>query len=309
MTVHTTRAHRPTPERQEATVAAIRHHHAALARTMADHALTIRRSIDQLASQSTRRDLLVTFCRDELLPHAVAEERTLYQAAAGLPETRLLVDAMTREHVTLRGLVDALDAARTPGETLGAAAALDALFHAHLEKENDLLLPALVEAGVDLETLLAGMHDLIGGHHPDHADHDAGHADHTGHADQGGQGGQGGVPAVDVEPSEISDTAASGAAHECACGGRCHSGGEDYADAAVHVADGELDVRALAPAQRHEQIFAAFRSLSQGTAFVFVNDHDPASLRYQFAAEHPGEFEWDYLEAGPQVWRVRIGRP
>jgi uncharacterized protein (DUF2249 family) len=41
---------------------------------------------------------------------------------------------------------------------------------------------------------------------------------------------------------------------------------------------------------------------------VLVNDHDPRPLRYQFEAEHAGRYSWDYLEAGPEVWRVRIGR-
>jgi uncharacterized protein (DUF2249 family) len=42
---------------------------------------------------------------------------------------------------------------------------------------------------------------------------------------------------------------------------------------------------------------------------VLVNDHDPKPLRYQFEAEHAGEFTWDAVESGPEVWRVRIGRP
>jgi len=42
---------------------------------------------------------------------------------------------------------------------------------------------------------------------------------------------------------------------------------------------------------------------------VLVNDHDPKPLYYQLAAEHPDRFSWDYLEAGPEAWRVRIGRP
>ena len=44
-------------------------------------------------------------------------------------------------------------------------------------------------------------------------------------------------------------------------------------------------------------------------AFVLVNDHDPKPLYYQFAAEYPDAFTWDYLETGPEVWQVRIGRP
>jgi uncharacterized protein (DUF2249 family) len=70
----------------------------------------------------------------------------------------------------------------------------------------------------------------------------------------------------------------------------------------------DLDVRDMPPAQRHETIFATYKDLAPGAAFVLVNDHDPKPLRYQFEAQYPGEFTWDYLEAGPRTWRVRIGR-
>jgi len=69
-----------------------------------------------------------------------------------------------------------------------------------------------------------------------------------------------------------------------------------------------LDVRRLAPAQRHTTIFRMFDDLVPGQAFELVNDHDPKPLYYQFSAEHPGAFDWTYLEQGPEVWRVRIGR-
>ena len=39
-----------------------------------------------------------------------------------------------------------------------------------------------------------------------------------------------------------------------------------------------------------------------------MNDHDPKPLRYQFEAELPGTFTWEYLEEGPEAWRVRIGK-
>ncbi|GAA4899434.1 DUF2249 domain-containing protein [Tessaracoccus lubricantis] len=70
----------------------------------------------------------------------------------------------------------------------------------------------------------------------------------------------------------------------------------------------DLDVRSLAPAQRHSTIFDTWFALAPGEAFVLVNDHDPKPLSYQFAAEHPGEYTWDYEENGPEVWRVRIGK-
>lgn len=70
-----------------------------------------------------------------------------------------------------------------------------------------------------------------------------------------------------------------------------------------------LDVREEIPRRRHELIEQTYHELAPGTGFVLVNDHDPKPLRYQFEAEWPGQFTWDYLESGPEVWRVRIGRP
>lgn len=69
-----------------------------------------------------------------------------------------------------------------------------------------------------------------------------------------------------------------------------------------------LDVRALTPRERHPRIFETFDRLRPGEAFILVNDHDPKPLYYQFAAERQGTFTWRYLETGPEVWRVEIGR-
>jgi uncharacterized protein (DUF2249 family) len=72
------------------------------------------------------------------------------------------------------------------------------------------------------------------------------------------------------------------------------------------AADTTLDVRAIAPRDRHTTIFKAFRSLDTGAALEIVNDHDPKPLYYQFQAEMPGRFSWTYAESGPDVWRVAI---
>lgn len=68
-----------------------------------------------------------------------------------------------------------------------------------------------------------------------------------------------------------------------------------------------LDVRQIPPPMKHPTIFQTFMSLSSGEWFELVNDHDPKPLYYQFAAEMPNQFTWEYLEKGP-VWRVQIGR-
>ncbi|OHC65654.1 MAG: hemerythrin [Rhodocyclales bacterium RIFCSPLOWO2_02_FULL_63_24] len=70
-----------------------------------------------------------------------------------------------------------------------------------------------------------------------------------------------------------------------------------------------VDVRSIAPRERHPLIFGSFDRLAAGEALLLVNDHDPKPLYYQFQAESKGQFTWDYLESGPEVWQVKIGKP
>lgn len=69
-----------------------------------------------------------------------------------------------------------------------------------------------------------------------------------------------------------------------------------------------VDVRSLAPAQRHEKIFQLVNALAPGASFILVNDHDPKPLYYQLEAEYPQQFSWTYRERGPEVWQVEIGK-
>jgi len=74
----------------------------------------------------------------------------------------------------------------------------------------------------------------------------------------------------------------------------------------MSTAAATVDVRSITPRERHPLIFSTFRDLPPGAAMELVNDHDPKPLYYQFQAETPGRFAWDYLEQGPEVWRVAI---
>ncbi|HMM53944.1 MAG TPA: DUF2249 domain-containing protein [Candidatus Desulfobacillus sp.] len=69
-----------------------------------------------------------------------------------------------------------------------------------------------------------------------------------------------------------------------------------------------IDVRTIPPPQRHPLIFNTYRELGVGSSFYLVNDHDPKPLYYQFQAEYGDKFSWDYLESGPQVWKVQISK-
>ncbi len=70
----------------------------------------------------------------------------------------------------------------------------------------------------------------------------------------------------------------------------------------------ELDIRIVPPREKHPTIFRTFDALAPGEKFTLINDHDPAPLRYQFDATRANQFEWNYLEKGPAVWRVSIGK-
>ncbi len=39
---------------------------------------------------------------------------------------------------------------------------------------------------------------------------------------------------------------------------------------------------------------------------MLVNNHDPKHLHDEFEVDHPGSYGWEYIEKGPDVWRIRI---
>jgi uncharacterized protein (DUF2249 family) len=69
-----------------------------------------------------------------------------------------------------------------------------------------------------------------------------------------------------------------------------------------------VDVRNTPPPQRHPLIMRTWEALQPGEAFLLVNDHDPKPLYYQFKFEHERQFSWDYVEQGPDVWQVQVGK-
>src|SRR5690242_2915066 len=68
----------------------------------------------------------------------------------------------------------------------------------------------------------------------------------------------------------------------------------------------EFDVRPFPPTERHEMFYKAFADIKAGEAFEFINDHDPKPLYYQIEAESTEPFRWEYLQKGPEEWKVRV---
>ncbi len=69
-----------------------------------------------------------------------------------------------------------------------------------------------------------------------------------------------------------------------------------------------LDVTVIEPRLKHPTIFNNFDLLSDNECFIIHNDHDPKPLYYQLIAERGNTFTWEYLENGPEQWKVKIGK-
>ena len=183
-----------------AAVQAVQRHHAGLAGALSAHVGALLTAVGGVAGSGVdaveqARGPLVAFCTDELLPHAAAEESSLYPAAATDERARLLVEAMVTEHRVLEGLVEEVRTAQGPVHLAAAGYALRVLFEVHLAKENDLVLPLVAaDPDVSLAQILAGMHELLG-------------------------------------PDKPQDGAAQVPAPVGGCGGACACGGDGEADA------------------------------------------------------------------------------
>lgn len=141
---------------------AMRTHHAELEMGLRRRVAGLGAAVQARQPHFAEQQAVLDFLEGELLPHAIAEERTLYPAGdTGV--TALLVRAMRDEHRNLVAHVDAFRDASDAVQAIGLGSAILALFESHLTKENDLLIPALVaDENVSLADLLGGMHELLG---------------------------------------------------------------------------------------------------------------------------------------------------
>lgn len=69
-----------------------------------------------------------------------------------------------------------------------------------------------------------------------------------------------------------------------------------------------LNVTLLEPRQKHPTIFVRFDELNEGESLIIHNDHDPKPLYYQLIGERGNIFSWEYLEEGPEWWKVKISK-
>ncbi|HEX7049518.1 MAG TPA: DUF2249 domain-containing protein [Longimicrobiales bacterium] len=69
----------------------------------------------------------------------------------------------------------------------------------------------------------------------------------------------------------------------------------------------ELDVRPVLPKDRYDRIMGAYEALPPGGTLHLTVDHDPTCMYYTLKATQGDEaFRFEYVERGPEVWRVRV---
>lgn len=67
-----------------------------------------------------------------------------------------------------------------------------------------------------------------------------------------------------------------------------------------------INVPEIEPRLKHLTIFQTFDSLQPGESMVIHNDHDPKPVYFQLQSLRGDTFTWDYLQAGPQWWDIRV---
>lgn len=79
------------------------------------------------------------------------------------------------------------------------------------------------------------------------------------------------------------------------------------ANTGSEVPETDLDVQAVAPKDRYDMIIRAYEALEPGGTLHLTVDHDPTCMYYTLKATRGDDaFRFEYLEQGPEVWRVRV---
>lgn len=99
-----------------------------------------------------------------------------------------------------------------------------------------------------------------------------------------------------VRNSAATAESAAPAQGGCACGGHDDPGLS------------ELDTRVIPHAIRHATIFGALEGLTTGRGILLVANHNPLPLLAQLEQRAAGKFTVDYVENGPELWKLSMVR-
>lgn len=70
----------------------------------------------------------------------------------------------------------------------------------------------------------------------------------------------------------------------------------------------QLDTRGYEANDVNSVVLRTFSSLPVGEKIVLINDSDPIHAFKQLEETQFGKFEWEYIEEGPDVWKVSLAK-
>lgn len=68
----------------------------------------------------------------------------------------------------------------------------------------------------------------------------------------------------------------------------------------------QIDIREIKHSNRIGVIYAAFDNLKPGEKMEITSDHDSHHLNQKLTIDREGQFDWNYIDEGPDVWRIEI---
>ncbi|WP_316670021.1 DUF2249 domain-containing protein [uncultured Propionibacterium sp.] len=83
--------------------------------------------------------------------------------------------------------------------------------------------------------------------------------------------------------------------HDCGCDGHA-------------VSEPELDATQIPHEIRHAAILGALQGIGPGGSMILVAPHDPLPLLAQVDSAWPGAFAREYVQEGPDAWKIRFTR-
>ncbi|MDR7080771.1 hypothetical protein J2X01_000040 [Arthrobacter ginsengisoli] len=152
------------PDEEAGALAAVEQHHAGMLKRLNALAATLSHAVQSgdTVAEHDAHEVLVEWCENDLVPHALAEEGPLYSGPRNMPQGRLLVEGMLAEHQVIVGLLEELRGS-TGVEAAVAAGSIRNIFALHLDKENRLLMPFIAASPeLSLARAVEGLHELVG---------------------------------------------------------------------------------------------------------------------------------------------------
>lgn len=155
------------PAAEHEALEAVERHHASMLKRLTALVAALTGSVEKrdAGGEHDAHEVLLEWCENELVPHALAEEGPLYGGPRKSAEARLLVEGMLAEHQVIVALVEEFRGARGVAAAV-AAGSIQRIFALHLDKENKLLMPFVVSSPeLSLAEAVSGLHELVGEEH------------------------------------------------------------------------------------------------------------------------------------------------